>query len=98
MMKFNRNKGIALILILSFLLSLVACGDRKKSDDPTPSNGETVTEPEPITLPDDLAVLRENVTLIVSNEANQLSGTSFVTLFSNMIISGGATEYKDIRL
>lgn len=81
------KKTALLILLLVFCLAFTACGKEKKDPEPV--------VPEVPVLPEELALFRDNVTLIAANEAENLSGSSFVTAFSDMLSSGSGTSYKE---
>jgi len=85
----NRILCIA-VLLLAAVLAFTGC---TKPADPEPTSDPPESE-SPV-LPDELAVLRDNLTLLASNEAGKLSGSAFATTLLDMLRSGSGTAYKE---
>lgn len=87
-----RLSALLLVLLLAGLLLLAGCTKPEEPDHPAPVDPP---EPEAPVLPAELSVLRDNLTLLVSNEAEKLSGSAFVTTLLDMLRSGSETSYKE---
>ncbi|MBR5742135.1 MAG: hypothetical protein IKX91_06210, partial [Firmicutes bacterium] len=88
---FSQNRILRFIaILLAVLLLFAGCTKPAEPKEPDPP-----VEPAAPVLPDELVVLRNNLTLLCSNEASRLSGTAFVTAFLDMLRSGSETSYKE---
>ena len=96
-MQHNRNDNRMMRLLAVLLaLALLFTGCTKPQPEPNePKEPDPPIKPAAPVLPDELAVLRDNLTLLVSNEASRLSGSAFVTTFLDMLRSGSGTSYKE---
>ena len=92
--KPNPARRAALLLpVLCLLLAVLFSGcARQETDPPEPS------VPEAPVLPAELSVLRENLTLLATNEAAKLSANDFSASFLDMIRSGSGPSYKEYEM
>ncbi len=97
--RYNNRMSRLLLLSLAILLAAVFAFAGCTKTKPEPASNDPkepdVVEPAAPVLPDELAVLRDNLTLLCSNEASRLSGTAFVTAVLDTIRSGSGDSYKE---